>query len=76
MFWKNIRKGTRKASFPSTVGGTTGSEAVAAMWKKHFEAFTSSKTSNNLCKAKSKQAQTFSQTISNINVHVESWFFQ
>jgi len=40
-FWQSVRK-SKKSWLPSTVGGETGNEAVAVMWRKHFAALLNS----------------------------------
>jgi len=45
---ENIWKGNRKAMLPSTMVCATGNEAVAEMWKKHFETLLSPSINNNI----------------------------
>ena len=35
-FWQNIKKLMKSCPLPATVGGASGSEKIAEMWKNHF----------------------------------------
>ena len=35
-FWQNIKKLEKSCSLPAAVGGASGSQKIAEMWKNHF----------------------------------------
>ena len=46
-FWKQVNKlNGKRTPLSSTVGGATGSQHIADMWKEHFSNLLSQKTTN------------------------------